>query len=103
MYKISMFHADLHGYKACALALKEVNGLRAFQNRVPRRIFGLKRDGIEECCSILHIEDLHNQCSCPDKIRKEVEADESRACSMHWRALVGMPEGNRQVEGRRCR
>jgi hypothetical protein len=42
------------------LALKEEYGLRAFENRVLRRIFGLKRYQVMGGCRKLHNEDLHN-------------------------------------------
>jgi hypothetical protein len=45
---------------------REEHRLRVFENRVLRRIFGLKRDDVMRCWR-----KLHNEMG--------------RACSMHWR------------------
>jgi hypothetical protein len=39
-----IFPAVLYGCETWSLALREEHRLRVFQNRVLRRIFGLKRD-----------------------------------------------------------
>jgi hypothetical protein len=39
-----------------------------FENRVVRRIFGLKKDKIIECCRKIHNDELHN--SSPNIIRR---------------------------------
>jgi hypothetical protein len=41
-----------------------------FENRVPRRIFGPKRDEVTEEWRKLHSEELHNLYSSPDIIRQ---------------------------------
>jgi hypothetical protein len=43
--------------------------LRVFENRVLRRIFGPKRDGVTGGWRKLHNEDLHNLYSSPSVIR----------------------------------
>jgi hypothetical protein len=46
----------LYGYETLPLTLKEEHSLRVFENKVPRRIFGLKETGGRRK---LHIEELH--------------------------------------------
>jgi hypothetical protein len=47
----------------------EEHRLRAFENRVLRRIFGPKRDKVTGGWSKLHNEELHNLYSSPSIIR----------------------------------
>jgi hypothetical protein len=49
--------------------LKEEGGLRVFENRVLRRIFGPKRDELTEEWRRLHNEKLYALCSSPNIIR----------------------------------
>jgi hypothetical protein len=46
MYKTTILPAVLSRCETCSLTLKEEHRLRAFQNRVLRRIFGPKRHEI---------------------------------------------------------
>jgi hypothetical protein len=46
--------------------IREEHRLKVFENRVLRRIFGLKRDGVSRK---LHNEELHNLYSSPSIIR----------------------------------
>jgi hypothetical protein len=63
-----------------------------FENRVPRRIFGPKRDEVTGDWRKLHNEELHNLYSSPDII-SQVKANEvSGACSTHGR-------GEKSVQG----
>ena len=55
IYKTISLPVVLCGYEAWSLTLKEECRLRVFENRTPRRIFGLKRDGNGEWRS------LHNE------------------------------------------
>jgi len=43
--------------------------LRLFENRVPRRIFGPKREGATGQCRELHIEELNDLYSSPSSVR----------------------------------
>jgi hypothetical protein len=52
-----------------SLTLREEHRLRVFENRVLRRIFGLKRDEVAGGWGILHNEELHNLYSSPGIIR----------------------------------
>jgi hypothetical protein len=76
-----------------------------FENRVLRRIFGLKRDGVTVGWRKLHNEDLHNLYSSPSIVRI------IKSRRMRWaehvarmgekrnvyRLLVGKPEGKRPL------
>jgi hypothetical protein len=49
----------LYGCEIWSLTLREEHRLRAFENRILRRIFGPKRDDITGEWRKLHSEDLH--------------------------------------------
>jgi hypothetical protein len=82
-----------------------------FENRVLRRIFGPKRDGVTGEWRKLHNEELHNLYSSPDIIRQV------KSKRMRWvghvarmgeerkvyKVLVGKPEGKRPLGRPRCR
>jgi hypothetical protein len=51
------------------LTLREEHRLRVVENRVLRRIFGLKRDEVTGDWVKLHNEELHSLCSSPSIIR----------------------------------
>jgi hypothetical protein len=51
------------------LTLREEHRLKVFQNRMLRRIFGLKRDEMIGGWRKLHNEELHNEYSSPNIIR----------------------------------
>jgi hypothetical protein len=57
------------GVKLGLLTLREEHRLRVFENRVLRRIFGLKRDEVTGEWRKLHIEELHDLYSSPSIIR----------------------------------
>jgi hypothetical protein len=71
--------------------------LRVFENRVLRRIFGLKRDEVTGGWRKVHNEELHNSHSSPNVIRMitskrmtwKIHVEERNA----YRILVGKPEG----------
>jgi hypothetical protein len=52
-----------------SLTLREEHRLKVFENRVLRRIFGLKRDEVTGDWRKLHNEELHNLYSSPNIIR----------------------------------
>jgi hypothetical protein len=59
----------LYGCEIWSLILREECRLRAFENRVLRRIFGPKRDEVTGGWRKLHNEELHNLYSSPSIIR----------------------------------
>jgi hypothetical protein len=60
-----------------------------FENRVLRRIFGAKRDGVTGGWRILHNEELHNLNSSPNIIRM------TKSRMMRWAGHVARMRANR--------
>jgi hypothetical protein len=58
----------LYGCESWSLTLREERTLRVFENRVPRRIFGLKRNKVMEGWRKLHNEKFHYLYSSPNII-----------------------------------
>jgi hypothetical protein len=95
----------LYGCETWHRTLKEERRLRAFENRVLRRIFGPKGDEVTGEWRKLHNEELHNSYSSPDIIRQV------KSRRMRWaghvarmgeerrvyKVLVGKPEGKRPL------
>jgi hypothetical protein len=69
IYKTIILPVVLYGCETWSLTLKEENRLRVFENRVLRRIFGLKRDEVTGGWRKLHTEELHGSYSLPSIIR----------------------------------
>jgi hypothetical protein len=59
----------LYGYETWSFILREEHGLRVFENRVLRRIFGTKREELARGWRRLHNEELHNTYSLRNIIR----------------------------------
>jgi hypothetical protein len=59
----------LYGWESWSLILKEEHKPRVFENRVLRRLFGQRRDGMAEGWINRHDDELHNLYSSPSKIR----------------------------------
>jgi hypothetical protein len=59
----------LYGCETWSPTVREEHKLRVFENRVLRRIFGAKRDGVTGGRRKLHNEELHNLYSSPSIIR----------------------------------
>jgi hypothetical protein len=68
IYKTISPPVVLYGCKTWSLALREEHRIRVFENRVLRRIFGLKRGGVTGEWRKLHNEDLHILYSSPNII-----------------------------------
>jgi hypothetical protein len=104
----------LYGCETWSLILgeKHTRRLRAFENRVLRRIFGPKRDEVTGDCRKLHNEKLHNLYSSTNIIRMIKSRRMRRARHVArvgekrtvYRILVGKPEGKRPLgrPRRRC-
>jgi hypothetical protein len=92
-------------------SVTEEHRLRVFENRVLRRIFGPKRDGVTREWRRLHNEELNDLYTSPNIIRV------IKSRRMRWagyvagmrdgrgtyRILVGRPEGRRSFRIPRCR
>jgi hypothetical protein len=48
IYKTIILSVDLYGCETWFLTIREEHRLRVFENRVGRRILGLKRDDVQE-------------------------------------------------------
>ena len=59
----------MYGCEAWSLTLREERGLRVFENRVPRRIFGPKRNEVTGEWRRLHNEELNDPYCSPNIIR----------------------------------
>jgi hypothetical protein len=69
MYEIIILPVVLYGCETWSLKLREEHRLKVFENRMLRRIFGLKRDEVTGGWKKLHNEELHNLYSSPSIIR----------------------------------
>jgi hypothetical protein len=107
IYKAILFPTVLYGCETQSLTLREEHRLKVFENRVLRRIYGPKTDGIIRRWRKLHYEELHNLY--PSTNIALIRMIRSRR--MRWtghvggmgeggnayRILVGKPEGNRPL------
>jgi hypothetical protein len=105
IYKTIILPVVLYGCEAWSLMLREEHGLRVFENRVLRRIFGPKRDEVTGEWRKLHNEELLNLYSSPDIIR-QVKSRRIRWAGhvarmgeerKVYKVLVGKPEGGRPL------
>jgi hypothetical protein len=69
IYKTTILPVVLYGCETWSLVLREEHRLRVFENTVPRRIFGPKRDEMTGDWRKLHNEELHNFYSSTDIIK----------------------------------
>jgi hypothetical protein len=60
---------NLYGCETWSLTLKKEYRLRVFENRVLRKIFGLKKDKGRGCCRKRYHPKLHNLYSSPNIVR----------------------------------
>jgi hypothetical protein len=111
IYKTIILPVVLYGCETWSLTVREEHELWVFENRVLRRIFGPKRNGVTRGRRKLHKEELHNSYSSPSKIRI------IKSRRMRWAGhvarmgekrnvyslLVGKPEGKRPLGRPRCR
>jgi hypothetical protein len=94
-----------------SLTVREEHKLRVFENRVLRRIFGPKGDGMTGGWIKLHKEELHNLYSSPSIIR--IIKSRRMTWAGHvarvgekrngYRLLIGKPEGKRPLGRPRSR
>jgi hypothetical protein len=109
IYKTVILPVVLYGCETWPLALREEHRLRVFENRVLRRIFGLKREE-DGSWRKLHNDELHNLYFSPNivsviKSRRlrwvgHARMGEGRGV---YKVLVGKPEGKSPLERPRRR
>jgi hypothetical protein len=68
-HKTRILPVVLYGCETLSLTVQEEHRLRVFENRLLRRIFGPKRDGVTGGWIKLHNEELHDLYSSPSIIR----------------------------------
>ena len=69
IYRTIILHVVLYGCETWSLTLREEHRPSVFENRVLRRIFGPKRDGVTGQCRKLHNEELNDLYSSPNILR----------------------------------
>ncbi|KAJ4444582.1 hypothetical protein ANN_06378 [Periplaneta americana] len=105
IYKTVILPVVLYGCETWTLTLREEHGLRVFEKKVLRKIFGAKRDEVTGEWRKLHNTEMHALYSSPDIIRNiksrrlrwaghVASMGESRNA---YRVLVGRPEGKRPL------
>ena len=69
IYRTTTLPVVLYGCETWSLTLREEHRLRVFENRVLRRIFGPKRDGVTGEWRKLHNDELNDLYSSPNIVR----------------------------------
>jgi hypothetical protein len=93
-------------YVIRSLTLREEHRLKLSENKVPRRIFGAKREEVVGGCRRLHNGELHNLYTSPNVIRMITT---TIRCSMREKdgkcvqRIVRKPEGKRPCGSPICR
>jgi len=93
IYRTIILPVVLYGCETWSLILREERKLRVFENRVLRRIFGLKRDEVTGEWRKLHKEE-HNDLYCSPNIVGVIKQRRMDGRGM-WRVW----EGERRVQG----
>jgi hypothetical protein len=87
IYKTIILAVVLYDCETWPLTLRKEQRVRVFENRVLRRLFGLKKDEGIGGWRKLHNEELHNLYFSPNKNDQVKEDDMGRACSMNREGL----------------
>ena len=93
----------MYGCEIWSLTLREESRLRVLENRVLRKLFGPKRDGVTVGWRKPHNEELNDLYSSPNfvqviksrRMRWAGHVARMGDCRYVYRVLVGKPEGNR--------
>jgi hypothetical protein len=93
IYKTIIFPRVLYGCEIWSFILRDEHRLRVFENRVLRRIFEPKRDGVTRGCRKLHNEELHDLYSSPSIIRMIMSRRMRWACNVARMRRRGMHIG----------
>jgi hypothetical protein len=91
IFKTIILPVVLYGCETWSLTLREEHRLRAFENRVLRRIFGPKRDEVTGEWRKMHNEELHNLYSSLHIIRQV------KSRKMRWAGHVARMGQERKV------
>ena len=105
IYRTITLPVVLYGCETWSLILREERKLRVFENMVPRRIFGPRRDEVTGELRRLHNEEINDLYSSPNIVRviksrrmrwagHVAHMGEERGA---YRVLVGKPEGRRPL------
>jgi hypothetical protein len=105
IYKTIILPVVLYGCETWSLTVREKHKLGVFENRVLRRIFGPKKDGVKGGWRKLYNEERHNLYSSPSIIRiiksrrMRLTGHVSRMGEKKnvYRLLVGKAEGKRPL------
>ena len=81
IYRTTILSVVLYGCETWSLALREERRLRLFENRVLRRVFGLKRDEVTGEWRKLHNEERRDLYSLPNIVRVV------KSRRMRWRGM----------------
>jgi hypothetical protein len=92
IYKTVILPVVLYGCETWSLMLREEHRLRMFENRVLRRIFGLKRDEVTGGWRKLHNEELHGLYSSSSVVMV------IKARRMRWAGHVAHGGGERCIQ-----
>ena len=87
IYRTIILPVVLYGCETWSLTLREEHRLRVFENRVLRRIFGPKRDGVTGEWRKLHNEEL-NYLYCSPNIVRVIKSRKMR-CAGHVARMEG--------------
>ena len=98
IYKTTILPVVLYGCKTWTLTLRKECRLRVFENRIPMRIFGPKRDENEEGRR-LHNEELHSlyrshnivRVIKPSRLRWEGQVTRMEEARSAFKILTGRP------------
>ena len=91
LYKTIILPVMLYVCEAWSLTLREKRRLRVFENRIPRRIFGPKRDENGEWRR-LHNEEFHSLYRLPNIVRV------IKSKRLRWAVHIARMEEGRSVQ-----